>query len=78
MHSVLYGSAPRNIISQFTIDKLIINHMLSFPQPRNKLFKTSLLNSGGTMWNNLQQLKFVANKHTFKTALKKHLLNDFT
>ena len=25
-----------------------------------------------------QWLKSVANKHTFKTALKKHLLNDIT
>ena len=31
MHSVVYGSAPRNIISQFTINKYRHNHMLSFP-----------------------------------------------
>ena len=30
------------------------------------------------MWNNLpQRLKSIANKHTVKTALKKHLLNDY-
>ena len=79
MHSVVYGSAPRNIISRFTINKYRHNHMLSFPRPRNTLFKASLLYSGGTMWNNLpQRLKSIANKHTFKTALKKHLLNDIT
>ena len=79
MHSVVYGSAPRNIISRFTINKYRHNHMLSFPRPRNNLFKASLLYSGGTMWNNLpQRLKSIANKHTFKTALKKHLLNDIT
>ena len=79
MHSVVYGSAPRNIISRFTINKYRHNHMLSFPRPRNNLFKASLLYLGGTMWNNLpQRLKSIANKHTFKTALKKHLLNDIT
>ena len=53
--------------------------MLSFPRPRNNLLKAGLLYSGGAMWNNLpQRLKSIANKHTFKTALKKHLLNDIT
>ena len=53
--------------------------MLLFPWLRNSLFKASLLYSGGFMWNNLpQQLKSIANKHTFKTALKKHLFNDIT
>ena len=54
-------------------------HYLSFPRPRNNLFKASLLYSGGTMWNNFpQRLKSIVNKHTFKTALTKHLLNDIT
>ena len=79
MQCVVYGSAPRNILSQSTINKYRHNHMLSFPQLRNNLFKTSLLYSGGTMWNNFPQwLKSIANKQTFKTALKKHLLNDIT
>ena len=79
MHSVVYGSAPSKIISRFSINKYRHNPMLSFPRPRNNLFKASLLYSGGTMWNNLpQRLKSIANKHTFKTALKKHFLNDIT
>ena len=79
MHSIVYGSAPRNIISQYTTNEYRHNHMLSFPRPRNNLFKTSLLYSGGTVWNNLlQRLKSIANKHAFKTSLKKHLLNYIT
>ena len=75
MHSVVYGSAPSNIISRFSINKYRHDHMLSFPRPRNNLFKANLLYSGDTMWNNLpQRLKSIANKHTFKTALKTHLL----
>ena len=52
IHSVVYGSAPSNIISRFFINKYRHNHMLSFPRPRNNLFKASLLYSGDTVWNN--------------------------
>ena len=49
MHSVVYCSVPSNIISRFTINTYRHNLMLSFPRPRNNLFKVSLLYSGGTM-----------------------------
>ena len=79
MHSVVYGSAPSNIVSQFTINEYGHSHMLSSPQLRNNLLKTSLLYLGSTVWNNLcRRLKSIANKHTFKMAPKEHLLNDIT
>ena len=79
MHSIVYGSAPNNIINLFTVNESRHNHTLSFPRPKNNLYKTSLLYSGGTAWNNLpKHLKSIKGKQSFKTVLRKHLLNDDT
>ena len=75
MHSVVSGHAPKKIVRSFAFNLKRHNHTLVFPRPRNNMFKTSFIFSGGTAWNNLPKpLKNIQSKHTFKNALKKHLL----
>ena len=76
MHNVVNGNAPSKIIALFKTNIYRHNHLLSFPRPRNNLFKSSFLYSGGTLWNTLPAtLKKIKNKNYFKSRFKIHLLN---
>ena len=75
MYNVVKRTAPKKIVNSFTINENRHSHKLSFPRPRNNLYKSSLLYSGGTIWNNLPPvLKSAPSKQSFKKALKKYLM----
>ena len=77
MHMVVNGLVPPKIANNFTINPNRHNHKISFPRPRNNLFKSSLMFSGGSAWNNLPSyLKQIPMKFTFRKALKYHLLDN--
>ena len=75
MHKVSNCNAPVKISTKFVINKYRHNHLYSLPRPRNNLFKTSFLYSGGNLWNGLpRQFKHITNVNTFKRKFKAHLL----
>lgn len=79
MHKVSYGNAPVKISSKFIINQYRHNHLYSLPRPRNNLFKTSFLYSGGNLWNGLpREFKQISNINTFKRKLKAHLIQKQT
>ena len=79
MHKVNNGNAPEKISSRFIVNHYRHNHLYSLPRPRNNLFKTSFLYSGGDLWNKLPtDLKNISNIDTFKTRLKAYLMKKQT
>eukprot|EP00745_Piridium_sociabile_P029258 TRINITY_DN4770_c1_g1_i1.p1 TRINITY_DN4770_c1_g1~~TRINITY_DN4770_c1_g1_i1.p1 ORF type:complete len:119 (+),score=4.58 TRINITY_DN4770_c1_g1_i1:193-549(+) len=76
MHNVVNNNAPKKIIDTFKTNQFRHNHSLTFPRPRNNLFKSSLLYSGSNLWNNLPStLKNITSKIRFKTNLKNRLFS---
>eukprot|EP00745_Piridium_sociabile_P005256 TRINITY_DN13198_c1_g1_i9.p1 TRINITY_DN13198_c1_g1~~TRINITY_DN13198_c1_g1_i9.p1 ORF type:complete len:100 (-),score=11.41 TRINITY_DN13198_c1_g1_i9:139-438(-) len=76
MYNVVNGLAPKKIIKNFVINENRHTHKLSFPRPRNNMYKSSLTYSGGTLWNGLPDiLKLCTSKQTFKKALKQYLMD---
>ena len=74
MHKVMHGAAPKKVQEKFSKNTHRHTHLLTFPRPRNNMFKSSFLYSGSTLWNNLPSyLKSVTGKTVFKTAIKKFL-----
>lgn len=74
MHNVIYGHAPKKIRNSFNINTLRHRHLLSFPRPRNDLYKSTFLYSGGTLWNNLPtHIKDITTKTQFKKRLTQYL-----
>ena len=53
MHDVINGKAPPKITHTFEINRYRHSHTLTFPRPRNNLYKSSFLYSAGNLWNNL-------------------------
>ena len=75
MHTVIHGNAPPRIRQQFQINTNRHKHTLTFPRPRNDLFKSSLVFSGAQIWNRLpSSLKTTCSKKVFKKALKSYML----
>ena len=76
MQKVVNQNAPPKITKTFKINQHRHNHLLTFPRPRNNLYKSSFLYSGSDLWNKLpQNLKCIKNKDQFKTHLKKYFMN---
>ena len=74
MFNVINGNAPTKIADTFKTNPHRHKNVLAFPRPRNNLFKSSLLYSGGTLWNSLPAaLKKIRNKNNFKSKLKSFL-----
>ena len=79
MNKIINGKAPPYLNALFVKNTSRHKHQLTFPRPRNNLFKSSLVHSGGTLWNNLPfHLKSITNLKNFKFIMKKHLLNNLT
>jgi hypothetical protein len=83
MHSIEYDYAPpsfrgiwtKNYINQG--DRPLRNaDNYTLPNPRAKLFKSSLLHTLPLEWNSLDENRYIRNPTTFKTALKYNLLNS--
>ena len=75
MHRVVYNAAPPKISRQFVRNLVRHKHQISLPKPRNNLFKSSFVYSGGSIWNTLSPpLKSISNKTTFRLNLKKHMM----
>ena len=78
MFNIVHGNTPAKLKSMFTVNEIRHNNNLSFPRPTNNLFKTSLLYSGSTLWNNLpKSLKTINSKYMFKNQLKLELFSNF-
>ena len=76
MHNVVNGNAPRKIKDKFQINANRHTHLLSFPRPKNNIFKSSLLYSGGDLWNKLPpSLKSIKTKSNFKKKFKSFLFS---
>ena len=76
MFNVMNGSAPPKITNTFKTNSHRHKNILVFPRPRNNLYKSSLLYSGGTLWNSLPAtLKNIKTKSHFKSRLKCYLFN---
>ena len=74
MHKIVHGLAPKKIKDNFTTNPSRHSHMLTFPRPKNNMFKSSLMFSGSTLWNGLPPpLKSITGKAAFKSAIKNHL-----
>lgn len=74
MHNIIHGQAPKKIKDKFSTNPNRHSHMLNFPRPKNNMFKSSLLFSGGSLWNSLPSfLKSIKGKAAFKLSMKKHL-----
>ena len=79
MQKVINGNAPPKITQAFKINHYRHNHSLTFPRPRNNLYKSSFLYSGGNLWNNLPvKYKSIPNRNLFKKLLKNSLLSNCT
>ena len=77
MHNVINGKAPPKITRAFKTNQHRHSHSLTFPRPRNNLYKSSLLYSGSNLWNNLPvKFKNISNKNQFKKHLKNYLINN--
>ena len=75
MQGVINGNAPPKITNTFRTNNYRHSHFLTFPRPRNNLYKSSFLYSGGNLWNNLPvNLKCISNKKQFKIKLKHYLM----
>ena len=71
MHKIIFGQAPQKIKNKFTTNPNRHSHVLSFPRPRNNMYKSSLMYSGCTLWNCLPlNIKSIASKNAFKSAIK--------
>ena len=76
MHNVINGNSTPKITDMFKQNQFRHNHTLSLPRPRNNIYKSSFLYSGGNLWNNLPEaLKIIKNKSTFKKRLKTLLID---
>ena len=79
MHKIVHGKAPKKIKENFGTNPNRHTHMLAFPRPRNNIFKSSLLFSGSSLWNNLPlYLKNIPGKVSFKVQIKKYLTENNT
>ena len=77
MYNIMNGNAPKKLHQCFTINPNRHQHQLSFPRPRNNIYKSSLMYSGGMAWNNLtNKLKHSSSKPTFKISLRKDLMEN--
>ena len=74
MHKILHGKAPKKVKENFATNPNRHTHMLTFPRPRNNVFKSSLLFSGSSLWNNLpSSMKNIPGKASFKIQIKQYL-----
>jgi len=79
MQKVVNQNAPPKITKAFKVNQHRHNHLLTFPRPRNNLYKSSLLYSGSDLWNKLpQNLKCIKSKNKYKTHLKRYFINKST
>ena len=76
MHRILAGSAPPALTAKFTFNNARHFHKIMVPLPRIDLFKSSLMYSGGFLWNNLPStLKNQSNRNVFKKIYHGHLMS---
>lgn len=74
MHKIVHGKAPKKIKDNFCTNPNRHTHMLTFPRPRNNVFKSSLMFSGSSLWNSLpSRIKNIPGKISFKIQMKKYL-----
>ena len=72
MYNIVNRTFPKNIINTFTTNRKRHTHKLSFPTPRTNLFKSGLMFSGETIWNNVPFcFKAINGLSTVRKALKK-------
>ena len=67
MHKIVSGYAPSNLKLNFHSNQNRHSHKLVVPRPRLDLFKSSLMYSGGNLWNNLPlSIKILSDHKAFK------------
>ena len=75
MHKIMMGCVPPYLSTNFPINHSRISKPIRIPLPRIDLFKTSLVYSGGTLWNTLpKSLKEILKPETFKRKYFTYLM----
>ena len=77
MYKIMNGLAPPSLTSKFQVNSSRYSDNILIPKPRVDIFKTSLLYSGGTLWNSMP--KFIKDSRsidTFKLHYKSYLLKN--
>ena len=78
MHNIMTGCAPLYLTAKFPINRARNSNSISIPLPRLDLYKSSLIYSGGTLWNSLpKHLKEIKNYKSFKRNYFKYLMMTF-
>ena len=77
MYKILSGRAP-SLSSEFIVNDRRHTHKIMLPRPKLDIFKTSLMYSGGFLWNSLLSNNNVGTSlHSFKLNYHKHLMTEF-
>ena len=75
MKRILSGFAPPALTAKFPLNNARHSHKIMVPLPRIDLFKSSLLYSGGFLWNNLPpSVKNQSSTEVFKNKYHKYLM----
>ena len=75
MHKIMTSCVPPNLSANFPINSARNSGSVCIPIPRIDLFKTSLLYSGGTLWNTLPKyLKEKQKPEAFKRNYYMYLM----
>ena len=74
MHKIMSNLAPPTLTNTFQITSRHDSQKVNIPLPRIDLFKTSLVYSGGSLWNSFpNNLKSKSNSEAFRIHLKTYL-----
>ena len=78
MFKILSGNSPQSLMSKFVVNDQRHVHKIVLPLPRIDLFKTSLVYSGGALWNDILSKHITTNTfRSFKNSYRKHLMTEF-
>ena len=77
MFKILSGAAPSTLTAKFMINEARHTHKIMIPPPRIDLYKSSLVYSGGVLWNNLPKyIKDISSLPVFCRSLHTYLMNQ--
>ena len=77
MYRIMNGLAPHTLSARFQINQSRYTNSILIKKPRIDLTKTSLIYSGGTLWNTISEsIKTRHSISSFRTAYKSMLFNE--
>jgi len=79
MYKIMHGYVPQLLVTKFIHNSSRHNHKIMVPLPRIDLFKSSLLYSGGCLWNILStKLNTNTSLNVFKKTCLAYFLKDLS